>query len=238
MMNEIITALVGVGFNAAQTNETDISDVDTAHTFSDMFSGLVDDRVYPVRLPETVTLPAVNFQPVFRNHIEVDGEKVGRIDGYVLTIRAKNFPDLQRLSLRIASEVTGRSEQLEITDASTDFEADQHQFRADMEIEITTLATASQTLPASLVYSTSARAETSSLSTAIRQRVTEVFSVVLIGRADQLKAIRDKCKSALLGLELHERGEPVEYIGGNRLAQKGPLIYWREQYSYKRYISS
>ncbi len=236
MIDNIITTLSGQSINAVKTSDADISTVDTAIGLKDIFGPLVGSKVYPLVLPADVVLPAMIYQQVNRRHIEVDGEKLGRIDTYVLSVRASTFKDLQGLCAQIVDTVAGLAGQYEITDFAVDYEPDEKQYRGHLELEVTTLATVSQSIPAALVYEFASQAQESQYDNVVRQAVTDVFSVVLVCDQDQLETVRNQASTALVGLQPNPQSHPIQYLSGKRLAQTGQLVYWREQFSFIRYI--
>lgn len=238
MIAALITALTAAGINAVEANETDISTVDTAEQIDDLFGLLVGNRVYPLHLPDGAELPSMVYQLVGQDYVEADGVKLARVDRYLLSTRAGTFGTLEPLTHQIASTVAGAGAQIEITDAAADYEPDQKQYRSHIELEWTSLATASQALPAVMIYPLGAEAGDNQFDNTVGQRVTELYGVVLICEQSALDATRTTVTSALLGLEPDSQAEPVLYHGGSRLAQTGHLIYWRERYAITRYIRS
>ncbi len=238
MISELVSALVAAGINAVEASQTDISTVDTADQVNDLFSPLVSGRVYPLHLPDGAELPSMVYQLVGQDHIEADGVKLARVDRYLLSTRTATFSALEPLTHQIAAVVASAGTQVEITDAAADYEPEQKQYRSHIELEWTSLATASQVLPAVLLYPIAAEAGDNIYDNAVGQRVTELFGLVLVCDQSALEATRTAVQQALLGLQVNPQAEPALYHGGNRLAQTGHLIYWRERYAITRYIRS
>jgi hypothetical protein len=236
MIDSLVSTLITAGINAIEASETDISTVDTADLVNDLFGSLVDGRVYPLHLPDGAALPSMVYQLVGQDYIEADGVKLGRVDRYVLSTRTTSFATLEPLTHQIATAVADAGAQVEITDAAADYEPEQKQYRSHIELEWTSLATASQALPAVMVYSIGAEAGDNMYDNAVGQRVTELFGLAIICDEADLEATRDAVQSAMLGLQVTPQAEPALYHGGNRLAQTGQLIYWREHYAITRYI--
>ena len=235
-MIEIINALSASGINAVLVDQTDISTIDTGEGLYSALKPLVSDRVYPLKLPDTPVLPSMVYQPVGRDWVEIDGQRIGRTDRYLISARDKTFAGLSALSNAISTVIAGFVGQSEITDAAADYEEKQRQYRAHFEVDITTLASASQSLPAAFVYSINADAGENQADNRIRQQVVEGICIVLVCQQDQLLTNRKTLENALVGLSIDPAGDVVEYAGGKLLDQSGSVTYWRELFSYTRYL--
>jgi len=235
-MNDIVIALQNSGINAVLVDPVAAIQSDTAVWVTNLLSPMVANRVYPLKLPDEPVLPSVVYQPVGRSWIEVDGHRIGTTDRYLLSVRGQTFTGLSSLSNDLPSVIAGFEGQAEITDAAADYEPDQRQYRAHFEVEFTSLATVSQELPAAFVYSVNAEAGENQADNRVSQAVTEGIGVVLVCPSSLLLPTRLTVEQTLIGLQLSAESDVVEYAGGNLLDQSGSVTYWRELFSYRRFI--
>lgn len=241
MMDKVLAALSEAGINAAASSEADPSRADTVPGLVTLVDPVVSRALWPLNLPPSA--PATNgvYSLAGLEHVEVDGYRLGRLDTYVLSLRAPTFDPLRTMTTQLIDRVADQSsvEGWEITDAATDYEYDQRQYRAHFELQATSIAMSSPSLPAAFVHPVQAMASPNDLGTcSVRQTVTEQLAVVLVAEQSDIGARRQDVSRALLGLETDDAMAPLEYGGGQRVAVSGQHIYWREVYAYQRLIRS
>lgn len=242
MIDSIITELSGAGITAAPSSEADPSRADTVPGLVALVDPVVSSALWPLNLPADA--PSTNgvYNLAGQSGIEVDGYRLGRVDTYVLSLRSPEFDPLRTMSTQLIERVAAQSgsEVWEITDAATDYEYDQKQYRAHFELQATSLAMSAPALPAAFVHPVQATTTPNELGTMnVRQTVTEHIAVVLVAEQAEVDAQRKVIDGALLGLNSSPHGvAPLEYAGGQRIAVSGSHVYWRELYRYDRMIRS
>lgn len=241
MIDSILTALNGAGINAEPSSEADPSRADTVPGLVQLVDPVVSSALWPLNLPADA--PATNgvYSLAGLEHVEVDGYRLGRVDTYVLSLRAPTFDPLRGMTTELIDRVAAQTgvEGWEITDAATDYEYDQKQYRAHFELQATSLAMSTPVLPAAFVHHIQAAAAPNELGTfQVRQTVTEQFAITLVAEQQDVSTQRKEIETALLGLESEDAVAPLEYGGGQRVAVSGRHVYWREVYAYQRYIRS
>ncbi|MFI0472241.1 hypothetical protein ACGLWX_05895 [Halomonas sp. HMF6819] len=242
MIERIIDALSAAGLTAVPSSEADPSRADTVPGLVTLVDPVVEQALWPLNLPAKA--PAINgvYSLAGQTSIEVDDYRLGRVDTYVLSLRAPEFDPLRRMSTELIERVAAQSgtESWEITDAATDYEYDQRQYRAHFELQATSLAMSSPALPAAFVHPVQTAAAPNALDTMrVRQTVSEQIAIVLIADQHEIDEQRRATSSALLGLDSAPDGvAPLEYAGGQRVAVSGNHVYWREVYQYDRLIRS
>lgn len=242
MIDQILAALAGEGISAQPSSDADPSRADTVPGLVALVGPVVDGQLWPLNLPSDA--PGINgvYHLAAMDDIEVDGYRLGRVDTYVLSLRAPQFDPLRSMTDALIARVAEHSgqESWDITDAATDYEFDQQQYRAHFELQGSSLSTATPVLPAAFVHHVQASAAPNALDTfQVRQTVTEQIAVVLVADQTAMQAHRRSCTEALLGLEDPQQAvSPLEYAGGQRVAVSGRHVYWRELYSYQRLIRS
>lgn len=239
MLEEIIDRLRGESIDANLSSKADPSLADTAVTMAELLNTLVSDRAYPLTLPEKEPLPNAVYQPMARNFLDADGYLLGRVDIYMVTLRAARFADIQQLTQQLDQSVSAFAgvESIEITDAAQEYESEQQQYQAHFEIQIATLSTSTPSLPAAFVHTVSSEAEPPR-TTCRHQTVTEHVAVVLVANQQEIEALRSDAVSALIGLEQPGAMTPLEDIGGQQVAVSGRHVYWREILRWQRRIPS
>ncbi|MGV2930143.1 hypothetical protein ACE3G8_03875 [Vreelandella venusta] len=242
MIDRIITALGAEGIAAASSSEADPSRTDTVAGLVTLVDPVVSSALWPLNLPADAPDTNGVYSLAGQSSIEVDGYRLGRVDTYVLSLRSPTFDPLRTMSTELIERVAAQSgsEAWEITDAATDYEYDQRQYRAHFELQATSLAMAAPELPAAFVHPVHADAAPNALGTMnVRQTVTEHIAVVLVAEQAEVDAQRRAIEAALLGLETPpDAVAPLEYAGGQRVAVSGSHVYWRELYRYDRLIRS
>jgi hypothetical protein len=142
VIDSIITALSAAGITAAPSNEADPSRADTVPGLVALVDPVVSSALWPLNLPADA--PGTNgvYNLAGQSGIEVDGYRLGRVDTYVLSLRSPEFDPLRTMSTQLIERVAAQSgsEGWEITDAATDYEYDQRQYRAHFELQATSLA--------------------------------------------------------------------------------------------------
>lgn len=241
MIDDIITALQDAGIDAWPSSDADPSRADTAPGLVALVDPVVQGRLWPVQLPMDAPGTTGVYNLAGQGDIEVDGYRLGRVDTYVLTLRSPTFDPLRGMSDALIERLAAHSglDSWEITDAATDYEDDPRQYRAHFELQATSLATATPTLPAVFVHGISAAAGPNALASCdVRQTVSEEIALVLVANQASLDSHRHAVADAVLGLEATSGVSPLEYVGGQRVAVSGRHVYWRETYRYDRMIRS
>lgn len=244
MIDTIVSALNAVDINATSSSHADTSRVDSAPVVTQLADQATDSHTYPLHLPSDSNAPYPNavYALASQQAIEVDGWKVGRVDTYVVSIRDNEFDPLREASDVFVNAVSTHSGSVgaEITDAATDYEFEQRQYRAHFELQITSIATEDNVLPAAFVHPVDVRAMENELATlSIRQTLFEHIAVVTVANQSEIDMLRKQVViNALLGLELPDSYGPLEYVSGSQLTVVGSQVYWRDVWRYQRVIRS
>ncbi|UBR49817.1 hypothetical protein KF947_21315 [Halomonas sp. FeN2] len=242
MISTIVSALGAAGIHASESSEADPSRADTAPFLVALVDPVVSGQLWPLNLPADAPETNGVYQLAGWSSVEVDGYRLGRVDTYVLSLRAKDFDPLRLMTTALIDRVADHAgnESWEITDAATDYEFDQRQYRAHFELQCATLASSHITTPASFVHRVTSLAAPNSLATfEVSQTVTEQVAIVLVASQSEIDTQRQVISTALLGLELgSEAVSPLEYERGDPVASSGRYVYWREVYRYQRLIHS
>lgn len=241
MIDSIIQALAGVGVTAQASSQADIGAVDMVPLVRALGDQVTAGHTYPLRLPSDLEVDQHGvYQLASRRNIEADGWTIARTDTWLVSLRAASFDALRPMADGFVDAVAAHAGPVgaEITDAATDYEFDQRQFRAHFELQTTAIATDAAPT-AAFVHALGAMAQNNALaSMAVRQTVTRQLAVVLAGNALQLGGMCTAAQGALLGLEADDAVSPLEYAGGAQIGVFGHQILWRETYQYQQIIRS
>ncbi|WP_027967318.1 hypothetical protein [Halomonas halocynthiae] len=241
MIDKILTALNASGITAVLSSDADPSRSDTVPELVNLVDPVVSGSLWPLNLPSDAPNTNGVYSLAGLAHIDVDGYRMGRVDTYVLSLRSPTFDPLRTMTDTLIERVSDHTgiNSWDITDAATDYEYDQRQYRAHFEVQATSLSMAAPQLPAAFVHPAQAMAEPNALSTFdVRQTVIEQVAVVLVDEQPGIEIQRRAIQAALLGLETEDAVAPLEYGGGQRVAVSGRHVYWREVYTYQRLIRS
>ncbi|WP_375058415.1 hypothetical protein [Zobellella sp. DQSA1] len=240
-ISAVLDALAGEAIDAQASSQADIGAVDMVPLVRTLGDQVTAGHTYPLRLPPDLEVDQHGvYQLAGRRNIEADGWTIARTDTWLVSLRAASFDALRPMADGFVDAVAAHTGPVgaEITDAATDYEFDQRQFRAHFELQTTALAGAVAPA-AAFVHELGASAQGNALATmAVRQTVTEQMAVVLVANALELEGLRLAAQFALLGLELDGAVSPLEYGGGSQLGVFGHQVFWRETYQYQRVIRS
>jgi hypothetical protein len=242
MISEILNRLTAAGLTAAPSSDAQASRADTVPSLVQLVDPVVASALWPLNLPSDA--PATNgvYQLAAWSEVDVDGYRLGRVDTYVLSLRAAQFDPLREMTDSLIARVSSHRgvQSWDITDAATEYEYEQRQYMAHFELQCATLAMAAPALPAAFVHAIAAAPSGNALDTRdVRQTVTEQLAVVLVADQDDIESLRRRTSTALLGAATSPDGvSPLEYQAGQPVAISGRLVFWREVYSYQRLIRS
>lgn len=258
MIDSIVSRLRATGLaQVMRADSVGMTDVSAGPIIGDLIAPQVSDRVYQLVLPERPTAPNAVYQLVGSRRDEADGLPVLRSDSVIVTLRDNTLAGLVSVvddvrAALLAYTVAGSAGAIDITDQALDFEPDQKQYRAHLELSVTHLAAASQSLPAAFVYPASASAAPSAYDNHTRQRVENIVSVLLVSESRLLQVARDYMATLIgedvsvpvpagsfeVGVDswagLYQRS-PIEYVGGELVLHTGHLTLWRERYRVTSY---
>lgn len=236
----IVSLLTASGINAAESSNADPSTATTSETLYQLVQPLVAGGCHPLRLPDDET-PAefAVYQPVGLDFIESDGHRLGRVDRYVLSLRAPSYTRLEQVSRSLIDQVASQSGSvsMDINDMAADYEPEQNQCRIHVDISAGTLASAIQ-WPACLVHRIGSRAAENDITGGYSQTVTEQAAVICVAPESSVHTLRDQVASALIGQLPDDHSDEYQYVSGQLIGISGSVVFWREIYSWQRYLRS
>lgn len=212
---------------------------DTLKVVNSVLSPLVLGGCYPEKLPESVTYPAAVYEPVGRDKIGDDGFDMIKVDTHIITVYAKTLAELVPLisSIETALEqhfIAGEFLASEVVNVVIAYDDKRDLRVAAIEVDIASLNLVSQLAPMAFVYYSNVSAAPAETMQRTRQKGVYQFNVMLVCQSAQLQELRQEVKSKLGGL--HIDSWPVGYEGGDRIANLGGFVVWRETYSYSAQI--
>jgi hypothetical protein len=239
MIDQIITALTATSIAARKAGADPVSGDDAVPIVRALIDTVTNNNTYPLKLPNDIDPAEFGiYQLAGWRTVEVEGQVIGRTETWLVSLRSNSFDTLRAMSDQFVAAIDGYSgtEGVEITDAATDYEFEQRQFRAHFELQITLMAGA-QSARAAFVNADGSQAEANALATFdVRQTVKEQVSVVLVAAHGEIDTLRTIAQSALLGLSTSSAVSPLTYVQGTPVAAQGKTTYWRDVYEYQRVI--
>ena len=234
----IISLLTSAGINAAESSNADPSTATTSVTLYELVNPLISGGCHPLRLPDEENPDEFAvYQPVGLDFIESDGYRLSRIDRYVLSLRSPSYTRLEQISGELIDKVADQtgSVSMDINDMAADYEPDQKQCRVHIDISAGTLASSIQ-WPACLVHRIGSRATENDLITGFSQTVTEQVAIVCVAPSDDIQTLRTQVAQAIIGQLPDETSDEYQYVSGQLIGISGPVVFWREIYSWNRYL--
>lgn len=218
---------------AAQTGGTQ-APVTTQATLYSLLSGTVGARMYPLQLPEQPTHPSIVYQMVSSTPGVFEGYDVTHTDLFILNVRAADYDALLALYGDIVTALAGQT--IEVTDILHDYDQAENVFRLNLEISVSYLAATSQSLPAAYVYPLAITGSESAFDNYTRQQVAADYAVLIVTADDNLVALHDEIRDALLGWQQSATHGEMEYSNGAAIEGVGGMEVWRDVYRDTYYI--
>jgi len=204
----------------------------------------VDGEVYQLQQPDSPAYPNVTFQPVGYERIGPDGLPLIRSDRYELHIRAPELGPLiesvdQMRDALIVYRQPGSAIGFDVTDQALDTEYTEKIRRALMAVEVYSLATESQLIPAAFVYAAGMGASEARTAT-VTQTVEHHYHIAIIAPGEQIDTAQRAVTAALLGFipSAGDYATGLALVGGDLLQHYGPLALWRNTYVITEYTSA
>lgn len=246
MINEIITQLTNNCVTLQQvvrSDEINEQGVNTAAEIKSVLNPSFGDNLCPIMLDENTTYPASAYQLVKSTRLGDDNYEFVHEDKYVLQIYEQTYPKLDQIVKSASTALLkytkpNQAGSIEITDMLQDWEYEHRLYRCALELTITHLANAKQSVPAAFIHSLRAAAGDDLYDRGTAQRVTEYFVVTLICASKDLETTRQATADCLVGFQISPQSHPVEYSDGSSIGVHGHITVWREVYKYDRYIRS
>lgn len=236
----IVSLLTAAGINVAESSNADPSSATTSENLYQLAQPLLAGGCHPLRLPDNEDPEEFAvYQPVGLDFIEADGHRLGRVDRYVLSLRAPSYTRLEQVSRILIDQVAAQSGSvsMDINDMAADYESEQKQCRVHIDISVGTLS-ASIHWPACLVHRIGSRAAENDITGGYSQTVTEQAAVICVAPEGSLQTLRDQVASVLIGQLPDDLSDEYQYVSGQLIGISGAVVFWREIYSFQRYLRS
>jgi len=200
-----------------------------------LFQSLVGGRMYALQAPESVARPFIVFQLASSFPGAFDGYDITHTDQYVLMLRGDDYDALLVIALQLVSALDG--EDIEVTDMMHDYSPREGLYGINFELNVTRLAAGSQNKPAAFVYPLSRSAAPSEFDNRTKQRVTGEYAILLVTSGNNIPALTDQVRAALLGWQQSQYHHEMEYASGTSIEGVGGMSVWREIYRDSFYIT-
>ena len=218
----------------------DVQGPDSAALLTGLIEPVVSSQVYAVELGDGATYPAVAYERQGASRIEVDGYPVLRDDTYGLAVwhttygAAHTAGDSIRTALQAYSP-TNAAGAVDILDEADDFDPDLNLYGSGMQVRMTHLARATQTLPAAFLYPTGAPWEPGEEVTCVDGTDVSEFAVLLVakipaGGVSGLAALREEIRGAIVGQQVSAWGK-IEPAGGELETFHSSFVVWKDLFS-------
>lgn len=193
-------------------------------------------NVYAVTQKDQRTFPSVVYQLVSSQVGEIDGYRVTQTDRYVLSLRTATYDDLITELGEIIAALNGASFEIEVNDLFFDWDNDQEVYRASIDIDVTYLSAAAQSMPAAFVYPLDRSAEESAVDNSVFQHVINSYAIVVVTGAGDMPTLLNAIRDKLLGWQQTSAHDDFQYVGGSNLEGVAGLEVWREIYRDGEYF--
>ncbi|MBV2138579.1 MAG: hypothetical protein KUF79_17365 [Candidatus Thiodiazotropha sp. (ex Ctena orbiculata)] len=198
---------------------------------------LLNDQAFHMVLPEEPVYPNLVFQLISSQPQVVDGYHVSQIDTFLLFVRAETIEVLNTSVDEVLLALDASSWSMEVNDMMYDYDDEQLVFRANIEVIFTVTALPDPALlPAAVVYPANTSADPTPYGNFVRQLEHQSFVVVLMSNGASIESLRREVQDALLGFQVGDSFNPVQYQQGTALDGGGGLQLWQEVYGDGHYI--
>ncbi|MEW8027847.1 MAG: hypothetical protein AB2806_08920 [Candidatus Thiodiazotropha sp.] len=211
--------------------------VSTEAELYNVLQPLLNSQTFHMVLPQEPDYPNLVFQLESSQPQEVDGYHISQTETFLLFVRAENIVSLNAAVDEVLAALEASAWSLEVNDMIKGYDDEQRVFRANIELLFTVTALPSpDQLPAAIVYPVNAQADPSPFGTIVRQLEHQQFAIVLMSNSTPIETLRREVQGALLGFQVSEIFNPVEYQQGTALDGGGGLQLWQEVYGDGHYI--
>lgn len=212
-----------------------VAPVDTQANLYTLLQSVVSGRMYPVQAPEQATTPHLVYQLVGSEPGVLEGYDLTHTDTYVLNLRGPDYDTLRTLYGSIVSALSG--ENIEIEDASHDFDQSEGLYRINCALTYSYIASGTQTLPAAFVYPLSRSAGDNLYDNSTKQLVSADYAIVVITDDGTMPTLLGEIQDALLGWTQGAEYHEMLYGSGANIEAVGDLEVWREVYRDAYYMT-
>lgn len=210
---------------------------DSSTALYGLLNSLVSQRMYPITQREDPVQPSIVYQLVGSAQGNYDGFAITQTDTIVLTVKATGYDALFDIVANIKNTMSASALAIETTDLMFDYEEEAQLFNCVMQVELTYMCSASQTLPAVYVYSLGRSAQTSAFDNITKQRVSDEYGILICTINNDVPALAADIRAKLLGWQQTAYHFEMEYASGSQVAGIGGLRLWRETYTDAVFIT-
>lgn len=210
---------------------------DSSTALYGLLNSLVSQRMYPLTQREDPAQPSIVYQLIGSAQGNYDGFAITQTDTFVLTVKAAGYDALFDLVGSIKTTMAASALAIETTDLMFDYEDEAQLFSCAMQVELTYMCSASQTLPAVYVYSLGRSAQSSAFDNITKQRVNDDYGILICTINNDLPALAADIRARLLGWQQSAAHFEMEYASGSQVAGVGGLRLWRETYTDSVFIT-
>jgi hypothetical protein len=210
---------------------------DSSTALYGLLNSLVSQRMYPLTQREDPVQPSIVYQLIGSAQGNYDGFAITQTDTFVLTVKATGYDALFDLVGSIKTTMAASALAIETTDLMFDYEDEAQLFSCAMQVELTYMCSASQTLPAVYVYSLGRSAQSSAFDNITKQRVNDDYGILICTINNDLPALAADIRARLLGWQQSAAHFEMEYASGSQVAGVGGLRLWRETYTDSVFIT-
>jgi hypothetical protein len=210
---------------------------DSSTALYGLLNSLVSQRMYPLTQREDPAQPSIVYQLIGSAQGNYDGFAITQTDTFVLTVKAAGYDALFDLVGSIKTTMAASALAIETTDLMFDYEDEAQLFSCAMQVELTYMCSASQTLPAVYVYSLGRSAQSSAFDNITKQRVNDDYGILICTINNDLPSLAADIRARLLGWQQSAAHFEMEYASGSQVAGVGGLRLWRETYTDSVFIT-
>jgi len=221
------------------------SAIDTSALLVSLLGASVGGRIYPYHLPEAPVYPSATYELTGSKRQEVDGYIVTATDIFIISVQAETLAaiitavDSAKIAL-ISYTGTGVAGGIDIVDQAVTWHPGLKRYEAAMEVHITHLARASQTMPAYYLYPLTEEASENRAMNAVSQMVEAKFVGLLAAQMPStgvygINSLREDVYQKIINSVPSSGATRTERVQSNIAGLVGSVILWRDVFavSYK-----
>lgn len=213
--------------------------INTESNLVSLLGPLVDGRMYPLTMREGVERENIVYQLVSSVPGEVDGYRITHTSTYVLYLRAETYSKIKMLADNVLSALNGSTDYIQTIDLLADYDSLKRSYRVNIELEYSSIAAPTQTMPLAMVYPLSQTSGANTSDNCINQRLERSYSVVIAAATQaEHESIQQELFAALLGWTQSTAYEMTEHGSSSPIEGGGGLMLWRHTFRDATWISN
>jgi len=236
ILSDIVTY---ISTNSPSLNQVALADgldratIDTSSIIYGLIKDAVSGEAYYLKLPEKISYPALVYQLVSSSKIKIGKIDIFQKDIFTIIFKSNSFNNLVGLRETLRNSLLAYSEVdkvgvIEITDEVMDYNEKAQHYECALELEITHLMDANQSMPLVLLYHEQDKGV--GKPNCGKQTINHQINLIIVSLNSEIEALRQEIKDCMIGYQHTPQSSEAPFLGGTRAGSTGNLIVWEDAY--------